>query len=153
MEEDLKRAVYKIDDCQAEPKKAKRFNTGKTEFFDLPLLALAEVAKVGTFGRVKYGKYNWKEGASASQYFDCRFRHDLKYWYGEDLDDESKCHHLAHAAWNALAELEKILTGTHIDDRYKDYPSEVVDKIADMFKLNPDQMEAVNKRSEENGVK
>ena len=125
--------------------KAMRFNSNKAEFFDVPLIALAEVAKVSVFGRAKYLKYNWKKKAPASQYFDCIKRHSLKYWYGQDIDSDSKCHHLAHIAWNALASLEKILTGTEMDDRYKGYPQGFIDNIEDLFLLNDEQKEAIQR--------
>ena len=122
--------------------KAKRFNKGKVEFNDLPLLALAEVGKVGVVGRAKYDKYNWKKGAPVTQYIDCAQRHLIKYMYGEDLDKETKCHHFAHAAWNCLAALEQIITGNEDDDRYKDYKDLDVSKL---FELNDDQKEVVKK--------
>lgn len=125
---------------------AKRFNSNKAEFFDAPLLAMAEVAKVAAYGRSKYDKYNWKKEAPMSQYHDCRQRHELKYWYGQDNDSESKCHHLAHLAWNALAALEKVLTGTDVDDRYKGYPKEFVDNLEDVFALNEEQKEAIKEQ-------
>ena len=36
-----------------------------------------------------------------------------------DIDDESKCHHLAHVAWNALVALYVLKTRPELDDRYK----------------------------------
>ena len=109
----------------------------------MPSIGLIEVAKVAAYGRAKYDTYNWKKPAPASQYFDCMKRHLFKWWYGQDLDSESKCHHLAHLAWNALAELEKELTNTNIDDRFKGYPKEFVDNLENLFNLNDDQQQAI----------
>lgn len=122
---------------------AMRFNTGKAEFFDAPILALAEVAKVAAYGRSKYDQYNWKKGGPASQYHDCRQRHELKYWYGQDKDSESKCSHLAHIAWNALAALELQITGNLDDNRYKGYSDDFVNNLEDLFLLNIEQKDAI----------
>lgn len=150
------RAIDGITDngieIEIKTQEAKRYNSNKAEFFDAPLIALAEVAKVAAYGRSKYDQYNWKKPAKASQYIDCRLRHSLKYMYGQDLDSESHCHHLAHLAWNALAELEKILTGTQKDDRYKGYPKDFVDNIESLFMLNEDQKEAIKKNQDERKV-
>lgn len=100
--------------------KAKRFNKGKLEFDDLPLLGLLEVSKVGGFGASKYGKNNWKKGGPASQYFNCAIRHLWKYWFGEEKDSESKHSHLGHAAWNLLALIHLQYSGNLEDDRYKE---------------------------------
>lgn len=101
------------------PEEAKRYNSGKIEFDDIPLLGIIEVSKAGAYGRGKYGKQNWRKSAETSQYLNCAMRHILKYMYGETYDSESKCHHLGHAAWNILALLEKIITKNDKDDRFK----------------------------------
>lgn len=121
-------------------KKASRFNAGKVEGHTLPLLAVTEMFKVGMFGAAKYDSNNYRLPTNSTQYFDCAYRHMVKYLYGQEIDQDSKCHHLAHAAWNILAELEKVLTGTQLDDRYK-YANinEILDKV---FNLNKEQIEA-----------
>lgn len=132
-----------VEESTPEPTlQAKRFNTGKVEFHDLPLLALAEVSKVGVIGRAKYDRYNWKKGAPVSQYLDCGLRHKIKYMYGEDLDLETLCHHLAHDAWNSLAALEQIITGNEDDDRYKKYK---IPNVSKLFELNDEQKAIVQK--------
>jgi hypothetical protein len=100
-----------------EKEKAKRYNKGKLSFDQLPLLGLIEVSKAGMYGEEKYGRFNWTKGGPASQYFNCAIRHLFKWWYGEDNDDESKCNHLGHAAWNILALLFLKITGKLDDDR------------------------------------
>lgn len=123
-----------------------RFNSGKSEFFDAPMIALAEVSKVAAYGRAKYDKYNWKKGTNASQYYDCAMRHMLKWWYGQDNDSESKCHHLSHAAWNMLAALEMIKTERIIDDRYLEYNDDFVDNIENLFSLSSEQKQAIQEQ-------
>lgn len=135
-----------LEKIKKQPQKAMRFNTGKAEFFDAPVLALAEVAKVAAYGRSKYDTYNWKKGGPASQYHDCRQRHEIKYWYGQDKDSESKCFHLAHIAWNALAALELQLTGNLDDNRYKGYSEEFVNNLENLFMLDIEQKQAIQEQ-------
>lgn len=69
--------------------------------------AILEVAKVGTFGANKYGRFNFlKVDDAAQRYEDAEFRHWLGSMEGDGLDDETKLLHLAHKAWNSLAALE-----------------------------------------------
>jgi hypothetical protein len=69
-------------------------------------LALTAVAEVGTFGAAKYGRKNWLSVENANErYSDALWRHLLKI-STEGLDPESQLKHKAHAAWNALADLE-----------------------------------------------
>ncbi len=99
-------------------KKADRFNSSKVEFDDLPLLGLVEVARVGSYGRRKYAKHNWRGEAPTSQYLNCALRHIFKYMYGEIHDGESSFKHIAHAAWNLLTLLEKEALGEDVKDLY-----------------------------------
>lgn len=66
--------------------------------------ALSIVAKIGTFGALKYGPDNWKNLDDAlERYEDAMMRHYLAMKDGELLDPESELPHVAHMAWNALA--------------------------------------------------
>ena len=130
--------------------KAKRYNSGKVEFDDVPLLGLVEVAKVSAYGRSKYAKQNWRGDAPMSQYFNCLMRHSIKCMYGEDFDDESECLHLAHIAWNALAALEKIMVERNIDDRFI-YKG--ITNISSLLELNADQLNAIAENEEKYGNK
>lgn len=72
--------------------------------------ALIEVAKVGTKGAVKYTDNGWMEVPNGeARYADARQRHYLKRRAGEKVDSDSGLRHLAHEAWNVLAELELAL--------------------------------------------
>jgi hypothetical protein len=76
--------------------------------FGLALLAVAEVA---TFGASKYGEHNWQEVDNGEiRYRAAGDRHRLRR-FTEETDDETGLRHLAHEAWNRLAELELILRG------------------------------------------
>lgn len=68
-------------------------------------LALLEVAKVGTFGAKKYSDDNWM-GLETVRFRNAGQRHMLLRFTGEEYDPETHITHLAHEAWNKLAELE-----------------------------------------------
>ena len=73
-------------------------------------LGLIEVAKVGTFGAIKYSDHGWLSVPNGiARYTDAMVRHWLKEAAGEVYDDDSELLHSAHLAWNALARLELII--------------------------------------------
>ena len=69
--------------------------------------ALNEVAKVSTYGCIKYGSPSgWQTVANGlNRYNDALGRHLLASSISEE-DEESGLLHKAHLAWNALATLE-----------------------------------------------
>jgi len=70
-------------------------------------LAFTELAKVLTFGAIKYEADSWQEVPNAIQrYTDAADRHDLLQWAGEEIDEESQCLHEAQAIINRLFVLE-----------------------------------------------
>lgn len=72
--------------------------------------ALLAVARVGTFGAVKYTPHGWLSVSDGvDRYTDALYRHLLAEARGEKFDSESSIEHAAHAAWNALARLELML--------------------------------------------
>lgn len=72
--------------------------------------ALASVVDVGTFGANKYTDNGWLSVPDGiKRYSDARMRHYLKRKAGENFDEDSRLMHLAHEAWNVLAELELTL--------------------------------------------
>lgn len=85
-------------------KEAIRFNEGKPDWSLMPLSALEEVVKVLQMGAKKYDKNNWREGSgfNYTSVVASMMRHIVKYMDGIDVDDESKLHHMAHVACNAL---------------------------------------------------
>lgn len=95
-----------------------RFNTGKLPLDQIPPAFLFELAKVFQHGEKKYTKNNWLKGMAWTVCIGCIFRHVLAWVLGERNDQESGCHHLAHAAWNCMALFvyETYKLGT--DDRY-----------------------------------
>lgn len=72
--------------------------------------ALLAVSAVGTFGANKYTDNGWITVPDGEKrYDDALLRHWLYEKAGEDIDKESLILHKAHAAWNALAELDLLL--------------------------------------------
>lgn len=72
--------------------------------------ALSAVAEVSAFGAKKYDWGNWRFVAEGfDRYTDALGRH-IASESREDCDQESGLPHAAHAAWNALARLEFLLT-------------------------------------------
>lgn len=101
--------------------KALRYSAGKPQLAYALCFgpALRGVAKVAECGAAKYGRYNFRIGAPASESVDCALRHLLAYWEGVDTDPESNFHHLDHAIWNLMrlrSELETAPPGFS-DDR------------------------------------
>ena len=76
----------------------RKYDGGKLEYGLLPPLALEETVKVLTFGAQKYERDNWqKVPDSKRRYFDAMQRHVWAWKQGEQIDEESGIHHLAHA--------------------------------------------------------
>lgn len=97
---------FMLEDCiQPESHKNDR-KDGKLMWELLPLITIKEVVKVFTFGAKKYGPNRWQNLENGyDRYKAALFRHIVAYEEGEVKDPESGIHHLAHAAWNALAML------------------------------------------------
>lgn len=99
-----------------------KYDQGKEMMSLLPPEALLELGKVMTYGAQKYEKENWRKGISYQRLMDAAQRHLLKFQSNKylDTDDESKLHHLAHAAVNLIMLLQFELEGRKdLDDRYK----------------------------------
>ena len=71
--------------------------------------ALIEVSKIGTEGAKKYSDNGWMSvPGGIERYDDALFRHVLTQ-DRTSIDPGFNLLHMAHAAWNALAELELML--------------------------------------------
>ena len=85
-----------------------RKNTGKpmlSFILDFPA-ALKALANVMEGGAKKYARNNWKKGGPITEIEDCLMRHLLAFHNCEDMDKESKNHHMAHVIFNAAAIIE-----------------------------------------------
>lgn len=102
-----------------DPTGGTRYSEGKPSAVDLPLLGIAEVARVGAYGGQKYAPRDWERGQSMRSLLGSAFRHlsraMLDPW---SRDPESGCLHLGHAAWNLLAALHFFEAGrvAEVDD-------------------------------------
>lgn len=84
----------------------------------LPPDALLETAKAMGHGAAKYGRWNFIEAkVCAHTYVAAIGRHWAAYAGGEDTDEESGIHHLAHLAANAYILMTATKKGTLNDDR------------------------------------
>ncbi len=83
----------------------KKYDNGKPRMDLLPMDALMEVAKVLTFGAVKYGDRNWELGLDHNRMRAAKMRHDAADAMGEEIDPESGLLHKAHEACDILMEL------------------------------------------------
>lgn len=80
----------------------------------LPFKATEEVMKVFSFGAEKYGDFNWLKGLEFSRLFGAAMRHQMAFWQGQDLDEESGLPHIAHAIASLMMLLEM---GSEWDNR------------------------------------
>jgi hypothetical protein len=93
----------------------------KPERFDLiPTFPLESLARVYGHGAAKYADNNWRRGYKWSLSYAALQRHLSAFWSGDDLDEESKLPHLAHAAWHCFALLEFFASNLGTDDRWKE---------------------------------
>lgn len=70
----------------------------------LPMEEIEDIVKVFHFGAKKYAPDSWKNLENGfERYRAAGLRHLMAYMKGERYDKESGCHHLAQAAWNAIA--------------------------------------------------
>ena len=97
-----------------------RFNTGKTRFDLIPQSWIRSLAQILTVGAAKYEPRNWEKGLSWSETLGSLHRHLDAWVSGEKYDKETKCHHLGHVAWNALALMTMQLRGIGKDDLPED---------------------------------
>lgn len=102
-------------------KVGKRFNQSKLRYRNFPLWLSNPAVEVGHFGESKYDSYNFLSGLYVADCLESAYRHLEKVDNPNesDFDEESKCHHLAHLAWNALVALYMIKNHPELDNRYK----------------------------------
>lgn len=100
---------------------ALRYNEGKLKWHNFPMFLVRPLIKVAHYGSGKYATYNFMKGAPISQYMDSMKRHIDAFEDPEqpDIDPESGCHHLAHAAWNMLVACYMVEHRKDMDDRWK----------------------------------
>lgn len=129
--------------------KAAHYSQGKPPLASLPMEALREMAKVMAYGAKKYtrpgtctckpivdkihapgcpalkmisGRDNWRYGTEWTEFVNSALRHIASFLDGEDVDQESKLLHLAHAMTDIGFVLEYQVKGVGTDDRFKGKP-------------------------------
>ena len=79
-----------------------RFDHGKNRHDLIPAYPLDELAKVYTYGCIKYDEDNYLKGMKWRKVIGPLLRHLWKWIRGEKIDEESNCHHLAMATWQCF---------------------------------------------------
>jgi hypothetical protein len=83
--------------------KGVKHDQGKTRYDLVNPRFLEALAKVLTMGASKYGANNWKDVDDfEARYTAALHRHINQWQQGEELDQESGLHHLAHATCNLM---------------------------------------------------
>jgi hypothetical protein len=96
-----------------------KYDDGKVRWELLPFDAINEIAKVMTFGAMKYDEHNWAKGKSWSRAYGAMMRHMVAWCHGQDKDPEMGTSHLANAGCCLFFLLAWELRGAGSDDRYK----------------------------------
>jgi hypothetical protein len=89
----------------------------KQRFELLPWEQLARVSELYAVGAEKYSDDNWRRGYQWSLSFGALHRH-LQLWHGgEQLDQETGCHHLTAVVFHALTLMYFEQHHPNLDDR------------------------------------
>lgn len=102
------------------PKDIASVNEGRLPLHLVPPASIAYEAVALKRGALKYGPYNWRiKGQEPLMlvYLDSAIRHLLAFLDGEDIDQESGCHHLGAAKANLGILIDSIELGTVVDNR------------------------------------
>jgi len=89
----------------------------KVRYDLVPPFALEQLAKVYTYGALKYGDDNYRCGMRWSRIYAALERHIQAWRKGEDYDAESGQMHLASVAWCAFSLMEYFAYRQDLDDR------------------------------------
>lgn len=83
-------------------KEAMRFNEGKPKWSLVHYKSLEPMIRVLEFGALKYAPRNWQKPMPLEQILESMQRHLAALMDGEELDEESKIHHIGHIMCNAM---------------------------------------------------
>lgn len=83
----------------------------------IPVWPIAELARVYGYGSRKYDDNNWRKGYRWGLSYDALQRHINAFWAGEEYDEESGLHHLAHAMFHLATLMTFHREGLGTDDR------------------------------------
>ena len=106
------------EDEQLGKETAARFSDGKVRHDLIPPWVLELLAKVYTYGTIKYDDDNWWKGLMwKKNVIGPMLRHMWKWIRGAKLDEESNCHHLAMVIWQCCCLIEYERNNIGVDDR------------------------------------
>ena len=92
-----------IDDAFGEPvERAKRFNTGKPKWHLVHMKSLTPLVRVMEFGATKYDERNWMKPMNTTELLNSLQRHLNELMDDNEIDEESKQHHIGHIMANAM---------------------------------------------------
>lgn len=100
-----------------EPTEGLKFDANKSRYDLIPPEIEEAIAKVLTFGTVKYGERNWELGMKWGRPYAALRRHMAAWWSGEDNDPETGMPHTWHAACCIAFIVAFEARGTGTDDR------------------------------------
>lgn len=94
-----------------------RYNSGKTQVREVDPAFIIGLGEVLTASREKYDEGNWMKETKFSTPYESCMRHMMKFWSGEETDEETGKHHLLHAATNLMFLYYHTRSEEGIDDR------------------------------------
>jgi hypothetical protein len=94
-----------------------KYDGQKLRYDLIPVYPMERVAEVYTYGAAKYGERNWEAGMDYHRLYGAAQRHLKDFWNREDIDSESKCHHLSSVVFCCLALMQLQRTHPDRDDR------------------------------------
>jgi hypothetical protein len=97
---------------------AARFSEGKVRHDLIPPFVLDELAKVYTYGTIKYDDENYLKGLKwKKDVIGPMLRHLWKWIRGERIDEESGCNHMAMVLWQGFTLMVYDKFSLGMDDR------------------------------------
>jgi hypothetical protein len=82
--------------------KALRYNQGKPKWSLVHYKSLEPMVKVLMYGADKYAVDNWKKGLDRREILDSLQRHVTALMDGQEVDPESRLHHIGHIMANCM---------------------------------------------------
>lgn len=92
---------------------------GKADLSLVPYVAIESEARALGFGEQKYGRYNYTNGFQVSRLTAAALRHIYQYNNGNNVDSESRIHHIGHARACLAMLLHCEELGTLTDNRLR----------------------------------
>ena len=132
---------------------AKHASTGKPQVQDIDPLFILAMGDVLTQGLTKYpndedGMPNWWKGGDTRDFVGSIMRHAAKLASGEETDDESRQHHAAHIAVDAMFMWSWLKRGVGRDTRLKTFVEDLYEQNVSMETIEEAFRRAIARDSE-----